>query len=128
MWRCRNMQGVQVMTIKIEEGKPYMTKCGYRWTGYAVYSGGDYPVHGAWQHPKTLQWHIGMWSLDGKHMLNEEYDLKPAPREFARERGSNVYEWEETMHLDKWRANAAAGNADTKRLACVRVMIECREG
>lgn len=115
------------MTIKIEEGKPYMTKGGLRWTAYGFYAGGDYPIHGAYQEANG-RWVIGAWSKEGKHQLNKEWDLMPAPRQFARERWINVYEWEETMHPDKWRANAAAGNADTKRLACVRVMIECQEG
>lgn len=116
------------MTIKIEEGKPYQLKCGHRWTGYSYYAGGEYPIHGAWQDPHNQRWVIGCWSKEGRHIDDAELNLVPAPREFARERWINVYEWEETMHLDKWRANAAAGNADTKRLACVRVMIECREG
>lgn len=114
--------------MKIEEGKQYETKCGYRWAAYSFYAGGDWPIHGAWQNPQTKQWQIGAWSKDGKHMLTEDYNLVPAKREFARERWINVYEWEETLHTDKWHANAAAGNADSKRLACVRVMITCREG
>lgn len=113
---------------KIEEGKTYETKSGCRWHAYGFYAGGEYPIHGAWQDPENKRWHIGAWSQEGKHMLDDEYDLVPAKREFARERWVNVYEWEETMHADRWRANAAAGSADSKRLACVRVMIECREG
>lgn len=114
--------------MKIEEGKPYMTKNGCRWHAYGFHAGGEYPIHGAWQDPKNMRWYISAWAADGKNCETQKLDLVPAPREFARERWINVYEWEETMHLDKWRANAAAGSADTKRLACVRVMIECREG
>lgn len=113
--------------VKIEEGKPYMTKGGLRWCGYSYYAGGDHPIHGAFQLPNG-RWQIGAWTKEGQHLVSAEYNLMPAPREFARERWINVYEWEETLHADKWRANAAAGSADTKRLACVRVMIQCHEG
>lgn len=120
------------MTIKIEEGKPYMTKGGLRWCGYSYYAGGDHPIHGAFQLPNG-RWQIGAWTKEGKHLVSSEFDLMPTPRHLVRERWINVYELEETLHPDKYTANAdsaeaAAVSPHNKRLACVRVMIECHEG
>jgi hypothetical protein len=78
-------------TLKIEAGKEYLLRSGWRMRCYATDGGGEYPVQGAIWDANTDEWDMGIWQLDGRVIDGRTDDgsdiISPAP---------------ETVEVDCW--------------------------
>lgn len=75
--------------MKLEVGKYYKTKNGYKVRIYSTDAGGCYPIHGAIYSNSNIGWALGQWTHNGSNGSNELLNI--------------VGEWEELVRLIAWR-------------------------
>ena len=111
----------------ISTAKQYRARNGRAVRIYAVDCGGDYPVHGAIFQDGI--WVIIHWKLDGKYLggpSEHGYDLIEVKPRIQREYWVNVFDLTVVGHFTKDEADHWA--AYKKRIACVKITIDCEEG
>ena len=107
----------------ISMDKKHRTRDGREVRVYAVDGGGRYPIHGA---IKTFNgWINTCWETNGQCVAGPTGDLIEVKPRIQREYWVNVYPmycsfWEEKEHADSDTSN--------RRLACVKITIDCEEG
>jgi len=111
----------------IDPKKQYRTRSGDDVRIYAVDGDEEMPIHGAifTKHG----WKVNSWARDGKWCPNmtDGVDLIEVKPRIKREVWVNVYPSQVTdvIHRDKATADAVA---QQKRIACVKLTIDCEEG
>jgi hypothetical protein len=124
--------------MKVEMGKEYTTRDGKPVRIYAVDGGGQFPVHWAVRDDDG-SWIARASKIDGTWgPLEDRRDLIEAPRKFRLERWVNVYGDESVrdggkIHNSREEADTIALFVErtldqTRRIACVRIVIEGAEG
>jgi hypothetical protein len=108
----------------IELGKQYKTMDGRKVRIYAVDGGGHKPIHGAIR--EGDEWVAASWLQGGvgAQHINSLVEVKPR---IKREVWVNVYKTATTYGIYKEKGTADL-NASNKRIACVKVIIDCEEG
>lgn len=118
----------------IDKTKKYRTACGYAVKIYVTDAGGDWPVHGAIQHPKSKEWVPTGWSDIGKHRHYPGDNLiEVSPRIqgwFVIRSDAGVDEAFLSSRIYKTREEALLKSADgiTGPLACIHFDVEEGEG
>ena len=110
----------------IELGKQYKTRDGCEARVYAVDAGGSHSVHGAIK--RNGVWVITAWAKEGQWSMHDSInDLIEATPHIQREVWVNVYKTATMygIYQDKFTADL---NASNRRIACVKVVIDCEEG
>jgi len=114
----------------ISKDKTYTTLRGMPVRIYATDAGGLFPVHGAIFNDGL--WNGMKWTEEGKThvfnpscMVNTVDDLAECKPRIKRTVWLNVYENGQALYLSK---EIADGMAHKRRLACVKVEIDCEEG
>jgi len=118
----------------IELGKQYKTRDGREVRIYAVDGGGRFPVHGALKQVDGT-WRQEEWTLTGSyngekdgHSLPNALDLVEVKPRIQREVWVNVYK-SECAYGAVYREKCSADiGADSTRIACVKLVIDCEEG
>lgn len=119
--------------MSVEKGKKYRTRSGFDVTIYAAgLPNTVHCVHGA-----VLQdgaWLMECWTCDGRYStlpgVEAAFDLIEVKPRIKREVWVNVYRPED-VSLGSWysrKEDADAGAVSHKRLACVKLTIDCEEG
>ena len=112
----------------IDPKKTYRTRDGREVRIYAVDGGGDFPNHGAYHHPDGT-WVPCQWIPSGKFLAGSEHprDLIEVKPRIKREVWVNVYRdpTRDTLHHNGMNADLGA---NMKRIACVKLTIDCEEG
>lgn len=106
----------------ISKDKQYQTKCGYEVRIYATDAGGYYPIHGAYFFDG--QWVQCQWSKSGGHSYNPDLNLVEVKPRIQREYWVNVYH----DCISPWDTKQIADALGKRRIACVKVTIDCEEG
>lgn len=112
----------------ISKDKQYRTRDGREVRIYATDHIGVYPAMGAIKTEKG--WIHNYWHLDGKDGVDETNDLIEIRPRIKREYWMNIYE--DRMH--DYNVYGSKETADrlqagyVKRIACVKVVIDCEEG
>jgi hypothetical protein len=111
----------------IDKNKQYRTRDGREVRIYAVDGGFTAPVHGAVKFDGD--WRIMSWGSDGvwHNGAFTDHDLIEVKPRIKREVWVNVYP-EEIETLFYRTKEAADRGAVPKRIACVRITIDCEEG
>ena len=117
----------------ISKDKTYRTRDGREVRIYATDGRGDYPVHGAIQ--TITGWEAHIWFKSGKSIFEDETersaDLIEVKPRIRRTVWLNVYD-DKYVGLYYNRKNADEDMeympSSFKRLACVKVEIDCEEG
>jgi hypothetical protein len=112
----------------ISKDKQYRTRNGREVRIYATDGGEPYPVHGAML--QDGEWSHETWKRDGAYICNldESLSLIEVKPRIQLEYWVNVYEdgeiceWEDKDKADRWASSTK------KRLACVKITIDCEEG
>jgi len=111
----------------IDPKKQYRTRSGEEVRIYAVDGDEEMPIHGAIL--TKHGWKVNSWARDGKWCPNmtDGVDLIEVKPRIKREVWVNVYPSQVTdvIHRDKATADAVA---QQKRIACVKLTIDCEEG
>lgn len=113
----------------IDPKKQYRTRDGREVRIYAVDGGGDYPVHGAYEF--NDRWQVNQWSASGgtNHLTQDDYlDLVEVKPRIQREVWVNVYPDGQIMHEQRKTADAFSVDNTDRRIACVKLVIDCEEG
>jgi len=115
----------------IDINKKYRTREGREVRIYAVDGGGSHPVQGACSHPETGVWVLQRWTEQGR-ISGPDFpcDLIEVKPRIKRTVWLNVYPGNHFMmgaayHYSKEKADMIA---DKRRLACIKVEIDCEEG
>jgi len=117
------------MINEIDITKQYRIKKGNEVRIYAIDNGGPFPVHGVVHGDDGL--YFTCWTKNGAITSNyaSPYDLVEVKPRIKRSLWVNVYPQEEGscdfLHHSKNEADEDAGD---RRLACVKVEIDCEEG
>jgi hypothetical protein len=116
----------------IELGKQYKTRDGCEVRIYAVDGGGRFPVHGAVKFSGTA-WTPNEWTETGSHLDDPEFqicdlDLIEVKPRIQREVWVNVYKSEGAYGAVYREKCSADIGADSTRIACVKLVIDCEEG
>lgn len=115
----------------ISKDKQYRTRDGREVRIYATDGCGFHKIHGAVKHSNG--WQQMDWTEDGlylEHPNNEHFDLIETRPRIKREYWMNIYE--DRMH--DYNVYGSKETADrlqagyVKRIACVKVVIDCEEG
>ena len=108
----------------IDPKKTYRTRDGREVRIYAVDGGGRRPVHGAIREGR--EWVAYTWLHDGVAGLHCSSLIEVKPR-IVREVWVNVYRDPtcDTLHHNGMNADLGA---NMRRIACVRLVIDCEEG
>lgn len=109
----------------IELGKKYKTRDGRKVRIYAVDCGGHRPVHGAIR--ENNEWVAYTWLHDGVAGLHCNSLIEVKPR-IQREVWVNVYPDGQIMHEQRKTADAFSVDNTDRRIACVKLVIDCEEG
>jgi len=119
----------------IELGKQYKTRDGREVRIYAVDGGGRFPVHGGLKLVDGT-WRQEEWTLTGSyngasshgHIIAHYLDLIEVKPRIQREVWVNVYK-SECAYGAVYREKCSADiGADSTRIACVKLVIDCEEG
>ena len=118
----------------IDPNKTYQTKSGREWRWYG--ENGDGQIHGAYKTSDGI-WNMAVWEKDGTYLdiiRNSLMDLVEVKPRIKRTYWLNIYEiniYENSRHdtfavgtrelADKW-------DSPNRRLACVKVEIDCEVG
>ena len=113
----------------IDPNKTYQTKSGLEWRYYG--ESGDGKIHGAYKTSEGI-WNMAVWDEDGIYLdiiRNSLMDLVEVKPRIKRTYWFNIYENSRhdtfavgTRELaDKW-------DSPNRRLACVKVEIDCEVG
>ena len=118
----------------IDPNKTYQTKSGREWRWYG--ENGDGQIHGAYKTSDGI-WNMAVWEKDGTYLdiiRNSLMDLVEVKPRIKRTYWLNIYEiniYENSRHdtfavgtrelADKW-------DSPNRRLACVKVEIDCEIG
>ena len=111
----------------ISKDKTYRTRDGREVRIYAIDGRGDYPIHGA---IKTFSgWEAYIWLGNGRAVFNDETerdtDLIEVKPRIRRTVWLNVFD----EGVGAFEIKCAADTFNSrKRLACVKVEIDCEEG
>ena len=105
----------------IDKSKQYRTRDGREVRIYATDGGGHKPIHGAIREGES--WVVASWLYDGVAALDCNSLIEVKPR-IKREVWANVYREEVRVYSCREYADSAAG----RRIACVKLMIDCEEG
>lgn len=108
-------------------GKQYRTKDGREVRIYAVDGCMGTPIHGAIN--TDGKWHVAVWTNAGHYYEDgdiSDSDLIEVRPRIKREMWCNLYIGHVSTHDTK--AIADHYGANSGRLACVRVTIDCEEG
>lgn len=118
----------------IELGKQYQTRDGRDVRIYAVDGGGRFPVHGAVK-LNDGTWRQEEWTPTGSyngekdgHSLPNDLDLIEVKPRIQREVWVNVYPDGQIMHEQRKTADAFSVDNTDRRIACVKLVIDCEEG
>lgn len=118
----------------IKLGKQYKTRDGCELRIYAVDGGGRFPVHGAVKLDDGT-WRQEEWTLTGSyngekdgHTLPNALDLIEVKPRIQREVWVNVYKSEGAYGAVYREKCSADIGADSTRIACVKLVIDCEEG
>jgi hypothetical protein len=106
----------------IDPAKKYRTRDGREVRIYAVDGGGPRPVHGAICEGR--EWVAYTWLHDGVAGLHCSNLIEVRPR-IQREVWVNVYSDFDVAYRSRGEAD---GNALQRRIACVKLVIDCEEG
>ena len=115
--------------MMISMDKQYRARCGYEVRIYAICDCGPYPVHGAILIDGC--WRSESWSLSGKMFQSciDCYDLIEVKPRIQRERWVNIYEHTEgALHEARHSADFEGASGAGRRIACIKVIIDCEEG
>jgi phage terminase large subunit GpA-like protein len=115
--------------MMISMDKKYRTRGGQEVRIYALDGGGSHTVQGACKHVETGVWVLSRWNeqgrISGPDFPGDLVEVKPR---IQRTVWVNVYPkptYAGANHLSK---KIADQNAQSDRLACVKVEIDCEEG
>ena len=109
----------------ISKDKQYRTRDGREVRIYATDGGlGQSMIHGA-TYDGGCEWVPRVWFPDGSHENISHFDLIEVKPRIKRTVWLNVYENGQALYLSK---EIADGMAHKRRLACVKVEIDCEEG
>jgi hypothetical protein len=92
-------------TLKIEAGKEYLLRNGWRMRCYATGMDSTYPTHGAYFRPqlKSNGWSYSGWNADGSHPSATSFDI--------------ISEAPETIEVDCWAWVYADGGVQISKKA-----------
>ena len=110
----------------IDKNKQYKTRSGLPVRIYATDGGGDYPVHGGL--PCGEHWIMTCWTNEGKSVSHSqpELDLIEVKPRIQLTEWFNIYR---TGTQGGYRSRELADTyADTARVACLEITIDCEEG
>lgn len=109
----------------IDKNKQYRTRDGCEVRIYAVDGDEDMPIHGAIL--TKHGWKVNSWARDGKWFPNMSggVDLIEVKPRIQREVWVNVYPQSQTIWISEEAANVCCTD---KRIACVKLTIDCEEG
>ncbi len=111
----------------IDPNKKYRTIEGREARIYAVDAGGVFPIHGAVL--EGCAWLTRAWTCTGsfRHGVASCEDLVEVRPRIKRTYWANFYPHDRipVLHGSKQRADE---QADTSRIACVKIEIDCEEG
>lgn len=113
----------------IDPKKQYRTRSGEEVRIYAVDGGGEYPVHGATK--LNGEWLANGWTACGGHDVEVDestFDLIEVKPRIQREVWVNVYPDGQIMHEQRKTADAFSVDNTDRRIACVKLTIDCEEG
>jgi hypothetical protein len=113
----------------IDKTKTYRTRDGREVRIYAVDGSIEYPVHGAVS--VDGQWECLVWRMDGRlgGYIGTETDLIEVKPRIKREVWVNVYPTHVSVtYEEKADADNAAYQLVNRRIACVKLTIDCEEG
>jgi len=120
----------------ISKDKTYRTRDGREVRIYATDGRERYPVHGAIG--QDGGWQINSWTRDGLHSLRSEYndtsDLIEVKPRIKRTFWMNVYPengirpYEDKYVADSCESLRNVMGIESRRIACVKVEIDCEEG
>lgn len=112
----------------IDKNKQYRTRQGQEVRIYATDGDEDMPVHGAIL--TKHGWKVNSWARDGKWCPNmsDGVDLIEVKPRIKREVWVNVYPdpRDDVVHVNKAKADICG--TLNRRIACVRLTIDCAEG
>lgn len=111
----------------IDKNKQYRTRQGEEVRIYAVDGDDEMPIHGAVL--TKHGWKVNSWARDGRWCPNmtDAVDLIEVKPRIKREVWVNVYP-EDIETLFYRTKEAADRGAVLKRIACVKLTIDCEEG
>lgn len=111
----------------IELGKKYKTRDGHEVRIYALDGDEEMPVHGAVL--TKHGWKVNSWARDGRWCPNmtDGVDLIEVTPRIQREVWVNVYPGRVGQYTFDSK-EAADAHESEKRIACVRLVIDCEEG
>jgi hypothetical protein len=115
--------------VIISKDKRYRTRSGSEARIYATDAGGLYSVHGAWK-SSSVEWISCSWTREGAEdeKWNCDSDLIEARPRIKRTFWVNVRSDDVSpVHAHSKKEHADRG-AETNRIACVEVTIDCEEG
>lgn len=115
-----------VESTDVSMGKEYQTRDGEKVRIYCTDGGGKYPVHGAIWNVNTEEWLSFQWTIEGTFGTDTDFDLVEVKPRIKREFWVNIYKESRTQFLFKTREEADQAMND--RVACVKVLIDCKEG
>lgn len=111
----------------ISMDKQYRTRDGREVRIYAVDGGGFYPVHGAYLYDD--EWILCRWAADGSYWGDPDLYLIEVKPRIQRERWVNIYEHiEGALHEARHSADFEEASGAGRRIACVKIIIDCEEG
>lgn len=125
-----NLKKDKVMIVDIN--KQYQTRNGKKVRIYCTDASGPYSVHGAVWSEQAKEWDICTWTKEGKYNDETEdnsdwfYDLVEVKPRIHRERWVNVYR-DKTLGF-YYSKESADKTAESDRMACVKIVIDCEEG
>ena len=118
----------------ISMDKQYRTRDGREVKLLMLDGGGSFPVIGAVQNPPSGTWEASQWTVNGNYLNCDPsgpFDLVEVRPRFRYDRWVNVYPgamsdfWGPVPWNTKEQADASA---DSRRIACVKIIIEGTEG
>ena len=115
----------------IDKNKQYRTRDGREVRIYATDGGGEYPVHGSVFCADDSEWTQESWSAQGLWMgaasRDHRLDLIEVKPRIKREVWVNVYP--NGVDDELWFTKTLADQqALPRRIACVKITIDCAEG
>jgi hypothetical protein len=108
----------------IDKNKTYKTRNGREVRIYAVDGAGSHSVHGAVKDTTEGEWHQSRWSEEGWSDTSQVWDLIEVKPRIKRTVWLNV----EAHCADAYTSKENADRWPKRRLACVKVEIDCEEG
>jgi|SanBayMetagenome_1026888.scaffolds.fasta_scaffold04503_6 hypothetical protein len=115
----------------IDPKKQYRTRDGREVRIYAVDGGGPFSVHGAIYKPCLEEWETRQWPATGHYgskKTQSPCDLIEVKPRIKREVWVNVYPDGQIMHEQRKTADAFSVDNTDRRIACVKLVIDCEEG